>query len=155
MECHICYEIVTEDNIEFLECSHSLCQSCLSKLRNSLCPFCRAPIRYVQVTPLLETPPTPISSPIQLHVDPDIGSPIRSRRRRQRRERRTLSLESCPVPLFLNLDEINEILSNLCDTTTSRLEASSTSDTERQKRRSGRNRWRQNIAHNGTRNMVR
>lgn len=153
MECNICYENVTEDNIEFLECSHSLCQPCLSKLRNSLCPFCRAPIRNVQDVPPPCPPPTPVSNPIQVHVDLDVRTPIRSRRRRQRRERTTLSFASYSAP-FLNLDEINEILSNLRDTTTSSV-ARSTSDTERQKRRSGRNRWQHDIAHNGTRNIVR
>ena len=153
MECRICYETVTKDNIEFLECTHSLCQSCLSKLRNSLCPFCRAPIGSVQVTPVLEQP-TPISNPIRLQVEFDIEPPIRSRRRRQRRDRRTLSLESCPVPLFLSLDEINEILCTLCDTTTPP-EAVQTPDIEKQRRRYGRNRWRRDIAHNGTRGMVR
>jgi len=41
MECPICYDSGTLDE---LKCSHTVCKLCISKLINRICPLCRAPI---------------------------------------------------------------------------------------------------------------
>ena len=39
MSCLICYE--TYDVLAYLICGHSLCDNCLLKLEQKICPFCR------------------------------------------------------------------------------------------------------------------
>lgn len=41
MECPICYDSGTLDE---LKCSHTVCKLCISKLINRICPLCRSPI---------------------------------------------------------------------------------------------------------------
>lgn len=38
-QCNICYE--TKELILLFGCSHLMCQDCIEKLRNNICPFCR------------------------------------------------------------------------------------------------------------------
>ncbi len=44
MECPICYEIITSEQYQHLDCSHIICKTCTRKLQQCLCPLCRAPI---------------------------------------------------------------------------------------------------------------
>ena len=44
IECGICYESKIGADFEVLDCNHSICKCCLSKLRSHTCPFCRNPI---------------------------------------------------------------------------------------------------------------
>lgn len=44
MECPVCYENVTKDDYQALECLHSICNICFSKLHQRVCPLCRATI---------------------------------------------------------------------------------------------------------------
>jgi len=44
--CFVCYNFKAgEGKIVFLECLHSLCENCLSKLQVNCCPFCRTEIK--------------------------------------------------------------------------------------------------------------
>jgi hypothetical protein len=44
-ECFICYDFDRNNSdIIYLECMHFLCNSCLKKLKNNTCPFCRSNI---------------------------------------------------------------------------------------------------------------
>ena len=42
MDCLICY--THQKRLIFLDCSHSMCLQCLSRLQQRTCPFCRSPI---------------------------------------------------------------------------------------------------------------
>lgn len=148
MECRICYETVTEDNIEVLECIHSLCQSCLGKLRNRLCPFCRTPIGGCPTPPLQPD----ISLPRSLHINMsfDIAQPRRRRRRRAPR-RRISPGPRVRAPLQLSPSDIDDLLNNVVRPSgeESKREVS-VSDRNRQCRRDARNRWRLQHIHNDT-----
>ncbi len=45
MECLICCDIRSVGKLVYLECLHSLCNFCLSKLRQPVCPYCRTVIK--------------------------------------------------------------------------------------------------------------
>lgn len=70
MECPICYE--TTNNMENLECSHSMCSTCLTSLINSNlnlnCPFCRQDIQIqlsLERMNLIDSVPKKINLSIQ------------------------------------------------------------------------------------------
>lgn len=44
-KCPICYELLTEQNVIKTNCSHVFCKSCLSQLKNTICPMCRTEIK--------------------------------------------------------------------------------------------------------------
>ena len=146
MECRICYETVTEDNIEVLECIHSLCQSCLGKLRNRLCPFCRTPIGGLALPPSpTETPP-----PLLLHLDVswDIVLHPRRRRRRRRPRRRSSPRPRARAPQQLSSSDIDDLLNDVVRSSEAESKHVSVSDKKRQYRRCSRNRWREQNVHN-------
>jgi len=153
MECRICYESVTEDNIEVLECMHSLCQSCLGNLRHRLCPFCRAPIGGSR----RPSSPTPLPPGILVPRVIYINAEIRPRRRRRRRaRRRAISPQPNPrAPTRLSSYELNELLGRPDVEEAEQKESHSVSDKARQCRRSARNRWRQHRYHVSARIPVR
>lgn len=42
MDCTICLDVkINKDNMEHLDCGHSLCIGCYKKLMRNMCPFCR------------------------------------------------------------------------------------------------------------------
>lgn len=42
MDCTICLESnIKKENMEYLQCGHSICEKCFDKLVRNLCPFCR------------------------------------------------------------------------------------------------------------------
>ena len=42
MDCTICLESnIAKQNMEYLQCGHSICNKCFDKLVRNLCPFCR------------------------------------------------------------------------------------------------------------------
>ncbi len=50
MDCGVCYEKITRFNKIVLEpCEHVFHLSCMNKLKEKVCPFCRAEIRNLQV----------------------------------------------------------------------------------------------------------
>ena len=151
MECRICYESVTGDNIEILECTHSLCQSCLGNLRHRLCPFCRTPIGG----PSLPPQPTETPQPLLLHLNISLDIVLQPRRRRRRRRpRRRLSpISQTRVPQQLSAGDIDDLLNPVVRSTEGESKGEiSISDKRRQSRRNTRNRWREQ---NGTRILVR
>jgi len=65
MECGICYELMGQNQI-ILNCAHSLCQRCLEKLTQRVCPFCRKRIlRKRQAIQVINS----INSPKSLHIN--------------------------------------------------------------------------------------
>ena len=142
MECRICYETVTEDAIKVLGCSHSLCQICLSNLRNRTCPFCRAPIETPIETLSPQLLPL-IISPSILHIETAI--PTQSRRRI--RHPRTFPSRG-QVPLDLTIDEVSEILDRMYNSIDIPKVShnNSTSDRIKQKQRNRRNRYNRNFS---------
>ena len=159
MECGICYETVANDNIEILECAHSLCQLCLGKLRQRVCPFCRTPIGGSAVPPLnVETQThtrsqTPHRQNVRLNVSPRFR---RRRRLRGTRRRIASSVPQVSVPQQINPDEISDMVNNISQSSNTENEAIvSVSDNKRQHRRKIRNRWKEQNARNYTRISVR
>lgn len=146
MECRICYETVTEDNLEILECTHSLCQSCLGNLRHRICPFCRTPIGG----PALPPPRDETLQPLLLHLDISLDIVVQPRRRRRRRPRRRSSPRlQVRAPQQLDPDDIDDLLNGVARPAEveSKNEVS-VSDRKRQRRRNSRNRWREQNVHN-------
>ena len=141
MECRICYETLSEDNIEILECAHSLCQKCLGNLRQQLCPFCRNPISKSPSTQTLRVNPLINNIPINTAVLHIIVAPP-TRRRMRRRRRRNLSPMQPPRELSPSDIEVIGLEEDNKDYQTSR------HDKERQRRRNTRNRWRVQRSHN-------
>ncbi len=41
IECNICFESKSLNDISFLPCIHFLCNNCYSKLKKNECPYCR------------------------------------------------------------------------------------------------------------------
>ena len=152
MECRICYENVTQDNLEILECAHSLCQSCLGNLRQRVCPFCRTPIQSPS-EPLLPIVPQP---PLILNIRLNVIPQPRRRRRRRRPRRRVSSEPQAMVPPQLGPDEINDIVNDIEQSSVVESKNDvSVSDNNRQHRRNFRNRWREHNTRNYRRIPVR
>ena len=157
MECRICYEPVTADNIQVLECAHSLCQSCLGNLRSRLCPFCRNPIQSLTQT---RTPPPDSPPPIVVHINVElIDDPLPRRRRRRRRRdpnRQIPTSSPITVPNQLTTLEMNEMRRDVEQQARDpRGEVrGSVSDRHRQERRSARNRWKYNLHNQENHNRV-
>jgi hypothetical protein len=109
MECPICYETITIEQYQHLECSHIICKTCTSKLQQCLCPLCRAPI-----DPLLcgQNHSSTIDLEFQQYlINFENISPstrILSRRRRNNR-----------IPNLHSLIEIMEIIEMVTDNTNS------------------------------------
>lgn len=76
--CPICYIDLQSCDIPFEDCGHCICSSCLTKIRHSSCPMCRAPIP--QRTECL----IPMPNRQMNHI----FSPIRWTRRHPRHRRR-------------------------------------------------------------------
>jgi hypothetical protein len=79
-ECLICYEYHAE--LVFLNCRHSMCQICLSKLQKHACPFCR------QAIPDNVSDDRAVNNQVE-RVYPEQIPVIRVRVRRRRRRIRT------------------------------------------------------------------
>lgn len=150
MECRICYESVTEDNIETLECMHSLCQICLGQLRRRLCPFCRTPIgsasELLPLTREIDPPSLRLPPPRLLHLDMEVLPLPRRRRRRRRARRRRPSSSSPPIRAPMNIDPsvVEEMrVTSLNERVDENETKNSISDKYRQCRRRSRNRWKE------------
>lgn len=157
MECLICYESVTADNLQVLECAHSLCHSCLGNLRNRVCPFCRNPIQSSS-----QQPPTITNdqTPVVVHINIDLETAIVGRPRRRRRRRRSglqlPTISPVRVPRQLSVSEVEELNQQTIYTgsiSDPRGEVSSPrdsrSDRNRQRCRRARNRWKQYMQNQG------
>ncbi len=49
-ECAICFEcVVQQEKAVIKECNHGFCVDCISKLKQSVCPLCRAEIKIINV----------------------------------------------------------------------------------------------------------
>jgi len=114
MECRICYENVPSNNLEILECSHSLCKKCLGKLRCLLCPFCRNPIIRSVTKKVVITQ--------EIDYDIYVSNRINSRARKRARRYKSRRLQQ-------------EILNKQPETKPDKI---------KQKKRNSRNRWKQN-----------
>lgn len=158
MECPVCYEKAAEDNCQILECKHSLCKSCLSKLRQRNCPLCRAPINFGIILKI----PDNFDEIIWQHVDSynsefnvEIqNGPIRHRRRRRRDiHQHNNAYTDIRLPYISDVVSINEIREIVYDMTTSLTitEPISINDRQRQKARYQRAVWRRGQSHNTSR----
>ena len=147
MECGICYGIIPEENFKVLECMHSICQSCFSKLHSYTCPFCRTPISELtknivndysddnnddnndnnEIIEILHNQPT---------------------NRRSRRSRRPRTRRNYPnnIPQNISTQDINAIRQQISTlhlpTEIITYNNESIPDNNRQRLRSIRNRWR-------------
>jgi hypothetical protein len=157
MECPVCYEKVTEDNCQDLECSHSLCKLCLSRLHQRICPLCRAPITFSYVQRLLpavedtdEDNEWESTHSYEFEFSVEVRIPhIQRRRRRRRRERnrvRDISDDSV-IPVVVSEVHMAEILLGVSITTEDDFPLVSKSDRYKQKVRQGRNRWKSQNRH--------
>ena len=160
MECGICYEIVTKDNLEILECAHSLCQLCLGKLRQHVCPFCRNPIGGSTVSPLHDETQTQTQTQTPRGRNVRLGETPQSRRRSRRRRSRRMasSVTQVNAPQQISSNEINDMINDIAESSNMENEDGndvSISDNRRQHRRNIRNRWKEQNAHNYTRIHVR
>ena len=140
MECHICFENVTEDSIVSLECAHSLCQTCLGNLRQRLCPFCRTSIKNMSelAQPIFSSSSTP-----QIEIF-DIVTPRHRRRRRRRRPSIPHVIRAPTLVESFDMEDIQVARQH----PNSETKQESVCDKERQRRRNIRNRWKQNSTHN-------
>lgn len=177
MECPICYETVTEDKWQQLECPHALCKICLSRLHHRICPLCREPIAFPYRQRLL-----PSVNDVNLdnwdldlinvawqNVDNysfEFGIEInlnyldrvdrvervevrrRQRSHRQREQEQDRAVEARAfIPLVVSDVDMQEILRGVDILPENVTLPSSESDRERQKHRNGRNRWKNQNAH--------
>lgn len=162
MECPICYDTVSEDKYQKLECIHSLCKLCLSRLHQRACPFCREPISFSFIQMLLPT--NNDDDNVTWNLDDmnsgddynfyelDIYTHIpRQRRMRRRRRSRQMILRdpgNTPIPNVVSEIDIIEILHGIKDTQNEQSsQCGSASDKQRQKIRHERNRWRRQQSH--------
>lgn len=166
MDCPICYETVPEDDRKVLQCNHSLCCGCLSKLRANTCPFCRAPINTDNNVQLndddreFEDEIIEVYLPIIHHygtyaqMQQTQRRQMRRLRRRhtrrlrrrqaQRRRRQEITL---PAPsLIISEAEIEDITSTpeTHERSVEGIKPGHISDKKKQKYRNARNRWKKN-----------
>lgn len=162
MECQVCYETATEDEYKKLECSHSLCKFCLSKLRQHKCPFCRAPIilpNKEQLLPVLNDDEgfnfnddnnlevieiDMYNYDFSLDIN-NYNQRVRHRRRRRNRcpnRERTVNADISRIPTNISEEEISEILNNDIFQVNNSEISKSTSDDIKQHARFKRNRWK-------------
>jgi RecJ-like exonuclease len=100
LECLICYEHVAEKgDMEWLECSHSLCCTCYGKLQSSKCPFCRTAFKRVDEK-LIE----PVNQIVPRDY-PVYQSSLRIRVRRRRRRRTLVERINNPYPIVIETSE--------------------------------------------------
>ncbi len=155
MDCDICYETVTEDKLQILECAHALCKSCLSKLRNRNCPFCRNPISSSaqKREETFETLSIRIIDEQEVeHYDIDIHDNLQRfnrRRRRNREERERIRDEVFRnIPREMSEHETQSILTQFNDArinnTLVTMSPISVPDRAKQKHRHERNRYKNN-----------
>lgn len=90
--CLICYDFQADrGEMVFLDCAHSLCSLCLSKLQQQACPFCRTAIK--EIIPKgtdIDIVRLPSQSLRRNYLDEDnYQRTLRIRTRRRRRRRRT------------------------------------------------------------------
>ena len=148
MECYICYETVEEGEIRVLECAHSLCQRCLSRLRVHICPFCRTSIErsHQDIVSHREGPSSVSAREEDLE---HAFSMIRRGRRRMRRRRERPS--QLPVlrhiPPLLSDEEVAELRTAASVAQLSDSESKSRSDDLLQRARRERARWREGSMH--------
>jgi hypothetical protein len=146
MECGICYSIIPEENFKVLECMHSICQSCFSKLHSYTCPFCR--------TPISELNKNIFNNYSDDYHDDDDNNGIfeilynQTTNRRSRRNRRSRARRNHPnnVPQNISTQDINAIRQQISTlqlpTEIITYNNESIPDNNRQRLRSIRNRWR-------------
>lgn len=160
MECGICYDTVTEENFKVLECNHSICKCCFSKLRSYTCPFCRTPIPsyFDQLLPSFESDTEDNFLIINVYDDFTDDTPIipriRNERRRRRRPRpRNESNQQNSIPSILTSEEVRSItqqISNIIMPNENIIVYNdSISDRNQQRQRTKRNRWRNSRSHQG------
>ena len=128
MDCIICCDTMPENQMKQLECSHTLCMVCLSRLRTRSCPFCRHAITIPYIQSLLPTlPDTEIEPDASLYTQniegmifqlyypiPDLENenliypPTRRRRRALNRHTRT-NTSTNNIPTNLSTTEVATI----------------------------------------------
>uniref|UniRef100_A0A6C0EK28 RING-type domain-containing protein n=1 Tax=viral metagenome TaxID=1070528 RepID=A0A6C0EK28_9ZZZZ len=84
--CHICYEQQDDGRMVYLQCTHSLCDICLTRLHQRACPFCRSVISE-DILPKRRS----VNSIIPTDYENIYGGTLRIRVRRRRRHHRTTS----------------------------------------------------------------
>jgi hypothetical protein len=146
MECPICYEEVTETACQKLECAHSVCKVCFSRLHQCRCPLCRAPITFLSRSNLSDDEQDEGIEWENIYTyDFEFSVETRMSRinRRRRRRERTRARESNVIP------NIPDVISprHLAEASAAiiqneRIELVSEPDKNRQKVRNSRNRWR-------------
>lgn len=161
MECGICYDTVPEEKFKVFECNHSICKCCFSKLRSCTCPFCRTPIPsyFDQLLPSFETDDENIFLLSNIYDDDNIIyiPRLRNTRRRRRRNnhRNTQSNEQTTnnIPINLTPEELQDINHQISTIVTPNQDNiiynDSTSDRNRQRHRSIRDRWHNSRSHQG------
>ena len=160
MECPICYEKAAEDDCQVLECTHSLCKNCLSKLRQRICPLCRASINIPSkfMPSILEDNTYDWNiediewERVEIY-DSDFRIQIRNRRSRNRRrsrlERNREMLEaSSRIPDVVSDVHIAEIMYGISIFRDISIPARSVSDKQQQKKRNKRSVWKYNYSRN-------
>ena len=153
MECPVCLE--PKCDIPLLACGHPLCEKCLLRLRQRICPLCRnkiddrAPSEQDTYDILWE------------HVDVytfdfNVQVPASTRLRQTRRRRRALPtytrvnerVNTPVIPATISEATVGEILSELTHSTRGDAPCArmTVSDKNKQKYRRDRNRWREDMA---------
>lgn len=140
MECPVCYETVTGDKINVLDCAHSFCIICISKLLAPKCPLCRTPIVKPNINNWNDD---------SYIIDVDVVIPIRQSRPRRRRPRQDRdNQQNYTIPSIVLPGEINNNAIVLLPPPPPLLYRD---DVIMQQNRSNRNSWRQNNTHNRSR----
>lgn len=165
MECPVCYEKAAEDKCQVLECAHSLCKKCLSKLRQRNCPLCRAPINIPSkcMASIVEDDTYDWGMEdiewerVEIY-DFDFRVQVRNRRTRNRRNRRSryernreMLEASSRIPDVVSEVHIAEIMYGISIFRDIPTPTTSVGDKHRQKMRNNRSIWRHHSSHNTSR----
>ena len=155
-ECPICYIETSDNAFQILECAHSLCKLCFSKLRSRVCPFCRTPIgtkkrKKKQQRRYRPEPQAFISERERRNVSiienitvEEIIPPLNRTRHRRRRNRTERPFITVPINLTdREIDFIESSDSSLDNRPIPIIRNSSVSDKKKQLYRKKRNRWRE------------
>lgn len=152
MECPVCLE--PKCVIPLLACGHPLCETCLLRLRQRICPLCRkkiddhAPSEQYTYDILWEHVDV---YPFDFNVQVPASTRLRQRRRRRRvlptHTRVNEGANTPVIPATISEETVDQILSGFTPST--RGDAlgvrTTVSDENKQKYRRNRNRWREDI----------
>lgn len=162
MECPVCYETAADDKYQTLECTHSLCKLCLSRLRQRICPLCRAPIKISYRRQLLPTAaddefnwsPEDIewervnSYEFEFSVEVRTTRLSRRRRRRNRSGRNRGTQVGLPrIPIIISDANMADMSASVSVPSEEPTPVATENDHRRQKTRYGRHQWREDRAH--------